>query len=68
MGVSGQVSQHGLWPTEGRLGVDAPIHFAQWGEPFGEGVGVRRIDEIAEELQLSYTVQSHEAFDKQSPE
>lgn len=51
-----------------RGGMDHPVGFAQRREPFGESTGLCQFGEITEEPQLSCTVQSHEAFDKQPPE
>src|SRR5215472_5601970 len=49
VGVARQISQDGLWPGEGALGVDHPFGFAQRYQPLRERWRVLRIGVFAKE-------------------
>ena len=68
VGVSAEISQHGLRPAEGRLGVHDPVGFAQWREMVREGIGVGQSGQFPEEGQLACLVQSDRTFEEQAPE
>ena len=53
MGVAAEIGQHLLGPAEGRLGIDDPVDAAQSVEAGGEGVGLGKTGEIAEEAELA---------------
>jgi len=67
MGVAGQVSENLLRSCERAFRVDDPFTLAQRHEPVGEGIGVGQIDVIAEELQLSVTMQVLQFFEEAAP-
>ena len=68
MGVACQIGEHGLRSSEGLLGIDDPLAFAQRGEKGGEGGLVCKPGAIALELQAVRGMRGAEHLKKQPPE
>ena len=68
VGVSAEISQHGLGSAEGRFGIDHPFGFAERGEPGAEGVRAFQLGQMVEKDQLTGPVQIHQPVQKQAPE
>lgn len=68
VGVAAEIGQHGLWVAEGRFGVDHPFGSAQGRELCREGVTFGQPGQIAEEDQITRTMQRHQPLQKQTSE
>jgi hypothetical protein len=68
MGVAAEIGEHGLWPAEGRLGVDNPFLLGQGRQPGGKGIGLCERLEVTEEGQLPGLMQCRQSFEEQAPE
>src|SRR5882757_7208009 len=68
MGVAGQIGENLFRSRERALGVDDPLALAHRHEPVGKGLGVGQIDVLAEELELTVTMQVLELFEEAAPE
>jgi len=68
MGVPGEVSEHGFWPGEGRLGVDERVLPLEWRETREESIVVAQILDLAKERELAYHVSIVEPGQKKPPE
>ena len=53
MGVAAEIGQHLLRPAEGRLDIDDPFDLAELAQPAGEGRGLCKAGEIAEECEFA---------------
>ena len=56
--VSAQICQHDLGPTEGWLGINDPVDFAQGREVGSEDIRVSQLCQITEEGQFACAMQS----------
>ena len=68
MGVAGQIGENLLRSCEGALGVDDPLTLPQRHEPVGKGLGIGQIEVLAEELELTITMQVLKLFEEATPE
>jgi hypothetical protein len=53
VGVAAEIGQHLLRPAEGRLGIDDPFNPAELAQPAGEGGGLFKAGETAEEPEFA---------------
>ena len=66
--VTAEIRQHGFRAAEGRLSIDHPCGFVERREPTGKSIGTGQPGEIAEEGQLTPTMQVHQPLEEQAPE
>ena len=66
MRVAAEVGQHRLRATERRFGVDDPFRLAERCQPSGERADPGQPGKVAEEDQVSGSMEVKQAFDKQA--
>ena len=66
--VAAKIGQHRLGATERRFGVDHPFSFSERGQPSGEGPGVGKPRQAAEEGKSAGAMEGQQAVDEQTPE
>jgi len=68
VGIARQIGEHGLGPSERRLGVDDPALFADWREVPQESAPVGKMCQATKECELAVIVQRAQSGEKKAAE